>query len=241
MRILFTGDSITRGSTGTGFVQGIAQALPGCSVQNLGCNGDTMQMICNKLIAALKLDNRYDAVVLQGGYNDILLPCFRSRKGLFGMAFRSQQKKGIIAAEDVHTFKVRLIQAMNKIRLLFPGRLIITTIGCINESLSSQLQKTRNSYNDVLREIASVYNAELADTAVPFDHYLSSHKQNDYCVESFFAVTISDPLLSCLPGGVAILSRYRKLHLTTDGVHLNKKGAAIFKSCISARLMETGA
>ena len=234
MRILFAGDSITRGSTGTGFVQGIAQTLPGCSVQNLGCNGDTMYVICNKLIEALKLDNRYNAVVLQGGYNDILLPLFKSRKGLFGMAFRAQQKKGIISAGNQAIFRTTLINALDKIRLLFHGRLIIVSMGCINESLSSPLQKERNAYNNILRETAVIYGAELADTAVEFDRYLVQYKQRDYCVENFFAVTITDPLFSSLPGGASLLSRLRKLKLTTDGVHLNKKGAAIFSSCIAA-------
>lgn len=76
LKILVAGDSITWGSVGASYTKLLQQRFPNWQITNIGRNGDTLLVITNRLFKALTADNTYDFIVLQGGYNDILLPWF---------------------------------------------------------------------------------------------------------------------------------------------------------------------
>jgi lysophospholipase L1-like esterase len=94
MKILFIGDSVTRGSVGVSYVKMSEAKYKNLEIVNAGINGDTLNVIANRLLEILKSDPAYDYIVLQAGYNDLLLPVFNAKGGLFRFGYRQKIKKG---------------------------------------------------------------------------------------------------------------------------------------------------
>ncbi|WP_276485435.1 SGNH/GDSL hydrolase family protein [Paraflavitalea pollutisoli] len=239
MKILVAGDSITRGTVGASYTKVLQQRFPHWQINNIGRNGDTLLVITQRLLRTLSADNTYDFIVLQGGYNDILLPWFGLQNAWFRFAYRSQLKKGIIPITNPHHYEEHLRQTIKAISRLCNGKIILTTIGCINENLSFSLNYQREQYNHCVRNIARSEPVLLADCAKDFEAHLKSSRPRPYFIQDFVSVTFLDRLISALPGGPWLLSKKRKLQLTTDGVHLNHDGALLYSNAIRSTLLHT--
>ena len=220
MKILFVGDSITQGSLGESFVNKI-KLEPNVTITNLGCNGDTMLVVFQKLMLHLDKKSDYDIVVIQGGYNDLLLPYFKEKSKIFQMAADSQIKRGIIPT-SFENWENLLKTNIQKVKELFSGKIILVNIGCLGENLTTALNQKRENFNKIIQKIVTEENLFLADIQQEFDGYLKDKKAADYCLDSFWAVTVFDYLRK---------SR-RNLFLTIDGVHLNNKGAELVANCL---------
>ncbi|MBL0331111.1 MAG: SGNH/GDSL hydrolase family protein [Bacteroidetes bacterium] len=230
MKIVFVGDSITNGKLGASFVDLISKDNR-YHITNLGHDGDTWNLIFNRLHSHLKVDQSMDCIVLQGGYNDLLLPFFQERGGLFQRAYDQQLKKGC-APVSTEEFTKMLESHIRKIKEVYHGRLILLTIGCVGEKLDSELNAKRNHFNELLIQVAEKEKLTLVNTQIPFDAFLSTSQQSSYCLDNIWAITIWDRLFKKWDA----LSKKRGLHLTIDGVHLNTKGAAIFAESIAREL-----
>lgn len=222
MRILLIGDSITNGRLGSSFADRIQASDPTLHLQNLGKDGETLNRIIHRLLQHLRKDNRFDVVVLQGGYNDLLLPTFPDKGPLFRFAYRQQRKQGNhpLPADDREAVAV-LTNAIKDIRQLYQGKIILLTLGCLGEDLQSALNQQRRWLNGILETVAEKENLALTSTHEMVDRFLQNKLPSPYCLDSFWAVTLLD----------RITHRWiakRKLHLTIDGVHLNPAGADIF-------------
>lgn len=237
MEFLFIGDSITRGNLGASFVNLFKQGCHRCKITNLGRDGDTMESVLQRLITHLSTDNRYDAIILQGGCNDILLPSFKQKGLSFRFAYRRQLKRGLRPAEHTNDFYAILKSYLKRIRELYAGKIILLTMGCIGENPGTQLNRQRKSYNKIIRKIAGEENILIADTETRFD--IANRRNNtSYCLQNFWAVTLTDRFISFLHRGPDMLSRRRNLNLTIDGVHLNNTGAKIFSDSIKELLRD---
>lgn len=232
MKILFFGDSLTKGQVGTSFIKLLSKKYPNNQFINCGTNGDTLNIISKKLLNHLRKENDYDFIVLQGGGNDILLPFFKAKGGLFEFAYNSQIKKGLIPLENPIDYYNALIKIFREIRLLYTGKIIFITLSCLNEKLDTHLNKQRFEYNKVVRKALTEENIILADIEPIFDKILKDKIQTDYLIESFWAVTITDRIYSLFKNGPNLLSKQRNLFLTIDGAHVNTFGAEIIKDCI---------
>jgi lysophospholipase L1-like esterase len=241
MNILVVGDSITRGNIGASYIAPLKKLFPHLRITNLATNGETIQLITHRLLAALKVNSNYDYIILQGGYNDIILPHFQQGNRLFRLAHRIQLKKGIIPLTDAQHFATHLKQTIQIVKAQSAAKIILVTMGCISESLSSPLNEQRSTYNNCIREIAHKESLLLADCGKLFDIRLQRSPQRSYFIESLFAVTIIDRLVSKLACGPRLLSKQRNLQLTIDGVHLNNQGAAIFSHVIGSLLIHEAA
>ncbi len=82
-RILFTGDSITRGNLGVGYVPLLAERFDKYRLDNLGQDGDTVLGIRKRTLERLASDPHYDLVVIAAGHNDVILRAFEHRGGAF--------------------------------------------------------------------------------------------------------------------------------------------------------------
>lgn len=225
MRVLFAGDSITRGEIGADFTTLIRQSIPGVHTVNAGKNGYTFNLIIKSVMQILQADKEYDYLVLQGGYNDLLLPWFYERGGLFRFAYNTQLKKGhrpFDTSKHAFTFLQHSIQEIKK---TFSGDIVLVEIACLGEKLDSNLNKKVREFNALLREIASRENISITSTNKLFADALSGKTTSGYCLDSFFAVTVLDRITH-------YFANKRQLHLTIDGVHLNSAGAAIFTEAI---------
>lgn len=233
MKILFIGDSITRGSVGVSYVKMSEAKYKNLEIVNAGINGDTLNVIANRLLEILKSDPAYDYIVLQAGYNDLLLPVFNAKGGLFRFGYRQKIKKGanpLLTAPDFENFYINIIE---EILGISGSKIVLTTIGPINEWQDDPLNRKRLRYNDCIRRVAGYYKCLLADIAVACDNALAPASSDSYFLNSFWNVVFFDPFVCMCPKGADKLSKKRKLSLTIDGIHLNTRGAAIFSDTIS--------
>jgi hypothetical protein len=180
-----------------------------------------------KLLTHLQQINNYEYIILQGGGNDILLPFFNIRGGLFRFAYNSQVKKGLRPVPDGMAYYNALMELFKNIRLIYRGKVIFITMTCLNEKLDTELNRQRLTFNSMARKAALQENMIVADIEPVFDEYLKDKAQTDYLIENFWAVTIIDRVFSLFKKGIDHLSKHRGLLLTIDGAHINNTGASI--------------
>jgi lysophospholipase L1-like esterase len=233
MKILFIGDSITRGDIGVSYVKMIRTKYANAQIVNAGYNGDTLNIIAKRLFKILKKNPAYDYIVLQAGYNDLLLPVLNAKGGLFRFGYERQIKRGtapLLSATDFENFYINIIEEILRVS---SSKIVLTTIGPINEWQDDPLNRKRLKYNDSIRRVAGYYKCLLADIAVACDNALAPASSDSYFLNSFWNVVFFDPFACMCPKGADRLSKKRKLSLTIDGIHLNTRGAAIFSDTIS--------
>lgn len=238
MRVLFIGDSITRGVVGASFFKLLKKQFPSYSLKNLGVDGDTFSNITKRLFDEIAADPNYDCVVIQGGYNDIFLPYFFKKGRLFQFALSQQLKKGLKPITEAQDFERHLRETVINLKKVFAGKIILATMGCINEYQSFELNSKRSIFNTIIKSIAHKENVALADCGSHFDSELGHLPQRNYFLESFWAITLTDRAISQIKKGPGFLSNLRKLNLTIDGAHLNSKGAKIFADCIAEAIRQ---
>jgi len=232
MKILFIGDSITNGKLGASFVKLIAQSDAEIQITNLGKDGETLNIIVDRLLNHLKVESGYDYLVFQGGYNDIILPFFNTKGDLFSRVYEQQIQNGFIPLTSSNDFSEFLKTNISDIRRLFNGKIILLTIACVGEDLNSELNRQRNEFNDIIKNVAADDNIYLADTQIEFDKFLIGKTQAAYCLDNLWSVIWWDKLRK----DPDKLSKKRNLYLTIDGVHLNNRGAEIFAKCIKKQI-----
>lgn len=237
MKVLFIGDSITRGTKGVDWIKMIEKDHPYWTLENAGVNGDTLNKLSERLKSHLNKSSNYDVIVFQSGMNDILLSMFKHRGFWFQKIYRQQIKSGNIPLSPKE-FEILLKHTMDYIQKNSEAQIVLPTLGCINEYLLAESNAKLFSYNSIIKKIAQEYDCVLADVSEAFQNELSKKKTQDYCADSFSNTTFLDSI-SCNMGLADILSNKRQLHLTIDGIHLNKKGAAIFKEKIEKAILLT--
>ena len=142
MRILFIGDSITKGEVGESFVDLFREKYPDWFIRNAGVNGDTLRNTSNRIAKELETEEDFDYIIIEVGYNDVILP-FLDTKGLFfRFVLRYLYRKGKrpVSAEK---FAVKYGQMIDFIQSKSKAKIILATLGCINENLSSDLNATK--------------------------------------------------------------------------------------------------
>lgn len=236
MRILFAGDSIIKGALGVNWVKQIADAHPEWTIVNAGKNGDTLVKITERVRQILLKDPDYDMIVLLAGNNDILIPSLAKRGFLFRSAGDRLLKRGYAPQPDPVSFEKKLRAAITMIREKSKATIMLMTLGCMNEAASFALNCTRKKINEVIREVSARDNCLLADTGALMDGCLQQFSTNDYFLAGFFRVSLFDKI-SCITGNPDRLSRQRKLHLTIDGLHLNSRGAGVYKKEVESVLL----
>jgi lysophospholipase L1-like esterase len=237
MNILFIGDSITRGTQGVDWVKMIENEHPYWTIENAGVNGETLNKIFERLKTLLQINNSYRTIVLQTATSDILLPTFKHRNFWFQQDYKRQLKSGNQPAAPAD-FEIILERTVEYIRSSSNSEIVLPTLGCINENLLAETNAQLFSYNSIIKKIAKDFNCILADVSERFQEELSHLKTQDYCLDNFSNTAFLD-LLSCSMGMVDNLSAKRKLHLTIDGVHLNSRGAKIFKEEVDKAILLT--
>ncbi|MEJ6980633.1 SGNH/GDSL hydrolase family protein [Pedobacter sp. P351] len=237
MRILFLGDSITRGTQGVNWIKMIEKDHPYWTLENAGINGETMNKLSGRLETYLKNNSNYDVIVFQSGTNDILLPMFRHRGFWFRQSYRQQIKSGNIPSSPKE-FEIVLKHSVEYIQRHSEAQIILPNLGCINEYLLAETNAKLFSFNSIIKKIAKEHSCIPVDISELFQNELSHMKTMDYCADNFSDTAFLD-LITCNLGMADKLSKKRKLHLTIDGIHLNSKGAKIFKEKIENAILLT--
>ena len=100
------------------------------------------------------------------------------------------------------------------------------------------MNKKRYVYNHIKLEVAIETGCGLVDAGALFDGYLRRCRTKDYLLKSFFNTVFYDKFQCSFLGCSDNLSKNRKLHLTVDGLHLNTRGAIIYRD-ETERLIKT--
>jgi lysophospholipase L1-like esterase len=238
MRILCAGDRITNRNSGGSYVRLLQNAHPDWYIVNAGGSGWTLQMLGKRLLEMVQADATFDAIVLQTGYNDLLLPSFAYRNRLFRAALRHCIRKAHAPIDSAPLFGEALKEIIQHIQSICKAKIIVTTIACLGENLSSELNVRRRQYNDVIRKTAQYCNCSVADTSMAFYECLSQHQSVNDLFLSFWNTILIDPFARRLHLGAEALSRYRGLQLTIDGCHLNAYGTDLFKAEVEQVLLQ---
>lgn len=234
MRVLIVGDSITEGKLGQSYIPGLLERLPGLEIVNLGLGGDTVFGMKKRAMKYLKRDSRFDVVVIVGGHNDVILPAFERMSFSYRMVARSMIGRGSLPFEDKKIFYNCYETLIDMIMRLCPAKLVLTTLSCINENLQAETNLVRAQLNEVIRELATRHNFQLAAVGEAFDRQLGEGR--DYFMDRVGTTFILDSYSSKIAGALDRLSKRRGLRLTIDGVHLNSAGAAIYSEVIADTL-----
>ena len=221
--ILLNGDSITEGKIGIGYVGIIQHRFPEFHCKNYGRGGDTISGVFTRLSRLLKTcTETYDIIVIEAGHNDLFLP-YVKRKWNF---------TSIRKVTPLHKIKDFYDNGLRTIKIHSKAQIILTTLSCLGEDISSPLNQKRRLVNDQIKEVGSKHGAYIADVSSSFDKILrksiSSYNLMDHPLNLFF-----DYFRSKRINWVEKISRKRQLVLTIDGGHLNSKGAIIYAREIS--------
>lgn len=228
MRVLFIGDSIIRGTTGVNWIKHLARKHPDWTIENEGLNGDTLIKIKSRLEKKLKLSRSYDAVVLAGGANDILIPSLKDRGYFFQKAYDRLRRKGYQPLQDPEDIETIFHDMVSLIKHRTSATIILATIGCMSEDHGFYLNEKKEIMNGIIRRVARDTNCNLIDAGKIFDQYLSRRKTNSYFLENFINTAWLDTFQCNVLNRADALSRKRGLHLTIDGLHLNSRGGVIW-------------
>ena len=226
-RILFIGDSITEGKIGVGYVDIIQHNFPEFQCKNYGRGGDTVSGVFTRLLKILKTHTeKYDIVVIEAGHNDLFLPYVKMK-----WKFTSIRKVTPLSKiKDLYDNGLRAVSQHTK------AKIIVTTLSCLGEDVSSSINQKRRSVNAQIKEVGAKYGAYVAEVSLFFDKILRK------CISSYTLIDhplnlVLDYFRSKRINGADNISKKRGLVLTIDGGHLNSKGAIIYAREIS-RIIE---
>jgi len=239
-RMLVVGDSLTAAIPGASYVKILKKMQNTYSIIDKGRGGDTLLGI-NRRLNHLLAEYKPWVVLIEVGANDILLPFLKCRGGKWERSVNRLVKRGSIPTVKTSQFQALYSQTIEMVKQHEVAKLVITTISCLGEDLTSELNKRRDEYNNIIRNFARQYEIQLADVGEVFDAYIKKlNKPSKYLMPDYYKIYL-DSLHTMIEKFADNLSARRGLSLTIDGVHLNRLGAKIFTETILEKLNEQDA
>lgn len=238
MKVVIAGDSITEGEIGFSYVKRLEEKYPHLEIVNMGLGGDTLIGISNRLLEYLRHHKDFDAIIIEAGHNDILIPFFEHGEKPYQMVAKSLQTRGSVPVTDMEFFEHQYNNLMKLVKQLTDRPIFITTLSCISEDLNRYTNLKRMHYNEVIRALVDEHQLNLIDIGPVFNEVLEKCVTNNYLLNDFFRAFVFDSKLIKTPEYLRNLSQERKLNLTIDGVHLNEKGAEIYERIIGQSLKD---
>ncbi|MBE0479786.1 MAG: SGNH/GDSL hydrolase family protein [Dehalococcoidia bacterium] len=232
--VLLIGDSLTAGRPGVGYSSVLKKRLKGHAIASCGRGGDTIRGMVSRA-GGLVHGYRPPVLVIQAGTNDLLLPLLASRGAKWARLVRYIERKVAPAAADVREFGLLYTDLIDIAGRQGVERIIMTTITCIGEDLSTPVNTRRQEYNEAIRDLAAGRGAIVADTGKAFDLYLARVKKPGSYLLPHFSGLHPDRFLTAVVSP-DILSALHGLALTLDGVHLNSRGANLFAESVAHAL-----
>ena len=232
-KVLCLGDSLTAGNLGVSWLE-IFKAEHRASnfeLINAGEDGYTMAGLESRLNSFLEKGEIPDILILEGGANDILLPHMQSIGKSWDPFIRKLLRHGSRPASSLIEFEQTLKEIITLAGNAGISRICCCTIPCLGEDPGSPLNLRREEYNGIIRNVSPC----LADTALAFETVLKSHSASSPYLFKTPDDLYKDSLV-LQKFGESELCGKRKLHLTIDGAHLNRRGAQLFAETIAISL-----
>jgi len=217
MKIIFLGDSITKGQIGSSYIKFLEEKLVEHEIINYGKNGDSAVSLYKRMNKH-KLDH-YDIAFLWVGTNDIYArislkyPIIRKIQNI------PYSKNKIIFRKYYEKILEEITKHADKIFTVSPL--------FIGENFDNKWNKKLDVLNDIIEELSDqYYNVDYVDLRNIFYKKLEGKKISRYIRISIIK-TIKDTFLLQTDEKIDWKSQDRGLYFTIDGVHLNSKGASI--------------
>ena len=232
-KLLLLGDSLTAGHPGVGYPMMMTRLGCGFDLLAEGRGGSTVTEARWRMNPLLST-HLPDMLFVEVGANDILIPLLHRRGGGWKKTAMNLQFHGSVPMTTPEAFAKTFDEMLGGV----PSRVgvVLATIACLGEDLSSEANKSRNRYNDVIRKLAEKHGAALADVALAFERELGNiDSPSPYFLDRHSSVII-DNLVTAPDAGADYLSKRRGLHLTMDGAHLNSRGARLYAETVLASI-----
>jgi lysophospholipase L1-like esterase len=232
--LLIVGDSLAGGLPHLSFPALLKNRLHGWRITSNAAGGDTLAGTGARLEGLLR-EHRPDALIVEAGTNDILLPALKARGVIWRKLVERIEARGSLPTTTLEEFQDLYSRTLDSAAEV-AGRIVVTTIACIGEEMGSALNLTREQYNEAIRETAVELGAALADVGRVFEETLTGvGKQSGFLLDGLSSLLLDTP--RCLtPRGADRLSGKRGLVLTIDGVHLNPYGARLYAETVATTL-----
>ena len=200
MKLLFIGNSITKGTIGKSFVDLLKEHHPDWVIKNAGVRGDTLKNISDRLTIEILINPDYDFIIIEAGHNDIILPNFKTRGVLFRLALKYLLRKGRKPLNP-RDFLLEYAKMLDLVQSKSNAKIIVTTLECINENLSSILNLQRVEYNGIISKMAYNYHCLVADISHETQLVIEKNYQTDYLLNNFLNSAYFDLKKSQETGG----------------------------------------
>jgi lysophospholipase L1-like esterase len=231
------GDSLSSGNIGVSLPSAIQQTF-NINMCVHAVDGDTMRGVTARALRYVK-KQAVDALILECGSNDLLLPHFlqsgdASRKQFASQLIHSSRRP----AEDIDEFIGEYTGVLPELAFIV-DRIALVSIPILGERLDTPLQQKRREYNHRMKLTARQLGLHYIDITRPLEELVrSGGSQSDYFFESTDNFTRDARLIAGDPNKADKLSSERGLHATIDGVHLNAQAAEAAASAFKEFLFQ---
>lgn len=240
MRVVFFGDSLTKGVDGASYLHVLVQRVAaepwlrglGLELVNAGVGGDTVV----NLLARLHTDvvrQQPDAVVVFVGVNDCttLLLCrsLPTPRRLLTLAY-FWRRKGLRRPITPQRYEGDLRALVADLRRRTGARVALCTPATMGESLAARSWRLLGRYADAARRVAADTGCELLDVHAAFRQAIAGLPTSPPGWPPARALRVWR--VRRADGGFEAMAKARGLRLTYDGVHLTAAGAALVADVI---------
>jgi lysophospholipase L1-like esterase len=232
MRIAFVGDSLTSGQPGSSFVAILRQRLPDCTLVNLGRGNDTVISLYRR-ISRVHFAQPFDLAFLLIGINDVADHPPRSFRVVNALLRQ-------VPARDTQEF-CRYYGATLDVLCRQAKRVIAVSPLLKGEDISSTANRKVEQLAGVIQDLATQYaQVDYVDARSAFIRELDGKRTTDYLPTSVLRV-MADTLTLRSDAQIDRKAAERGLHLTLDGIHLNRRGAEMVAEAFEEIITTTAA
>ncbi len=229
MRIVFAGDSLTRGRPGSSYVEVLRLKLPGHTLVNLGEGNDTAVSLYRRL-SRLCWGEPFDIACLWVGVNDIVGGSPWTFQVVSALARKPHSK----SLDEFRWY----YQAMLDLLRRQARRVIAVSPLLKGEDIHSPWNRELGVLSRAIEEMASQCDrVEYLDVRTAFVQKLSGKRISGYLPRSVIRVAL-DALVLRDNGRINEKAAERGLHFTLDGIHLNALGAEIIAEMFLSALSD---
>jgi lysophospholipase L1-like esterase len=215
-KIACFGDSITEDRPGISYLRYLKK-----NYLNFGLGGDTLLGLTKRIDCYLS-KHPCNTFIIEIGTNDILLPFLRKRTGRWRKIVDRLIARGSVPLATRSDFAVEYERLICK---LLDRKIFVVNIPCLGENLENDLNVKVRAYNEVIENLCQKYGITYIDFNGWQREIINNNPVSDYFISENPYVTLLDSLTTTYLGLSSWISKKRKLVLTVDGVHLNKRGA----------------
>lgn len=216
LRIAFMGDSLTEGIVGASFFDILDKKLPQHELFNYGKGGDTVISLFRRL-HKMSFVSPLDIGFLWIGVNDVFVKTSwfsPLRKRLRGQPWAKSHTQ----FQDHYQSLLEFLRDKIAYICTLPPLLI-------GEDIDNDWNEELTMLSKIIQDLSVSYpNVEFVDLREHFIPQLAAEKISPYFPKSVFRL-FWDALFAKTPEEMEKKASERGLHLTIDGVHLNKAGA----------------